>query len=169
MLPIIVFCFFCLIVLIIFLSPFIFEIFLNPSHPEIVEKVMDIAEVKEGTVFYDLGSGDGRVLISAAKRRALTIGYEPQTYWYLVSILKIFFAGLARKIAVRREDFMDINFSEADVFYIFLTPEKIARLEEILKEKAKKGARIITHQYPFPNWREHKEFEEDKIYLYVKQ
>lgn len=147
-----------------------------PSDPKTIDKTLDIAEVKEGTVFCDLGSGDGRVLIAATRKGALSIGYELNPFWLLVAQIRIWLLGLQKKISLRRENFMSPDpttgkssrFQEVDVFYIYLFPEKVAELEEIMKQKVKKGARIITYKFPFPNWKEKEFFEAEKLYLYVK-
>lgn len=140
-----------------------------PSQYQIIKKVMDIVEIKEGSVFIDLGSGDGRLLIQAAKQGAFAVGYELNPFWYYISKLNVLLHGVKEKVKVKRENFINADLKEADILYLYLFPEKIADLEKVLRRTLKQGAKIITYKFPFSNWQERKRLEKEKIYLYVKE
>ncbi|KKP70273.1 MAG: hypothetical protein UR87_C0065G0009 [candidate division CPR3 bacterium GW2011_GWE2_35_7] len=140
-----------------------------PSNYGVIKKVLDYTDIKEGSVFFDLGSGDGRVLLEAAKKGALAIGYELNPFWFFISKINVLLHGLNDKVTVKRENFMQAPFSEADILYLYLFPEKIAQIEQMLQKKLKKGAQVITYRFPFLNWKERKKFEKEKVFLYVKE
>ena len=140
-----------------------------PSNSNVIKKFLDATDIQEGTVFFDLGSGDGRVLIEAAKRGALAIGYELNPFWYLISKLRVSMNGLSEKISIYRQDIFDAKFNEADVIYIYLYPKIVAQLEEELKEKTRKGTKIISYKLPFISWKEYKTFKNENIFIYINK
>lgn len=139
-----------------------------PSTYKPIQKMLEVADVKDGSIFFDLGSGDGRVLIAAASKGALCVGYEINPIWFFVSKLRIRLQNLQGKITVKFEDLEKAPFKEADVIYIYLFPEKIAEMEELLKKEIKKNAVVITYKIPFPNWKEKIRLEKEQLFFYVK-
>lgn len=120
------------------------------------KKILKLAGVKKGKKFYELGSGDGRVVIEAAKLGANAIGIEQ-------SLLRILYSRFkARKlrshltsgnVEFHHENIFSKNYEDADIIFLFLLPKGILKLEEKLKKELKKGAIVITQTFHFKHWR----------------
>lgn len=136
-----------------------------PTKMEAVRKILKLAEVKKGKKFYELGSGDGRVVMEAAKLGALSFGIEQSLIRVLYSRLKSY--RLASHFRCGNVDFYhgDIfkrNYQDADIVYIYLLPKGIKKLEEKLKAELKKGATVITQTYHFSHWKPYKKIDYSK-------
>lgn len=128
-----------------------------PTPYDVVEKMLDMAKVKKTDVVYDLGCGDGRIVIQAAKKRgAKGVGFE------IVPKLVNAARRNAKKnqvdhlVTIKQEDLFAADFSEATVLPMYLLPGMIERLMPKL-EKLKPGTRIVAHDYPL------KDVEPDKM------
>ena len=117
---------------------------------DVIQKALKSAEVKKGDVFYDLGCGNGDVLIEAAKIGAKTVGFEISPYYYILSKLRtLFFRGLyyftcssmIEGIDVRFKNILDVDLGNADVVYVYLLPKLLSQIDF---SKVKKDARIIS-------------------------
>lgn len=132
--------------------------------PEVVQRVMEIAEVGPNDVFYELGSGDGRLVTAAALRGAKAVGIE-------IDKLRVFYSRLWLKILrltshaqIWQQNIFDTNLSPATVICTYLLPETNAKLEEKLKRELKKGSRVVVVSFPFPNWQPEKVDPRGTIY-----
>lgn len=120
-----------------------------------IRKLLKIAGVKKGKTFYELGSGDGRVVYEAAKLGALSNGIEQ-------SWLRIWYSRYkARKLKLSNAFFFhgnifDRHYYPANIVYIYLLPQGIKKLESKLRKELKKGSIVITQTYHFPNWKPYK-------------
>lgn len=127
--------------------------------PEILKK----SGLKKDQIFYELGSGDGRVVFEAAKLGAQAFGIEQ-------SWLRVWYARFkARKLQSQNAHFYHGNIFEreyfpADVIYIYLLQPAIDRLEVKLKKELKRGAVVITQTYHFRNWRPFRTIGEFNFY-----
>lgn len=123
-----------------------------PMEPEIVERSLKLAEIKPGDVFYELGSGDGRVVTAAALKGAKAIGIEIDKLRVLYSSfwLKIFRIKNAQII---NRDIFDVDLSDADIVFTYLLERTNEKLEEKLKKELRPGTRVVGVGFPFPNWR----------------
>jgi len=143
-----------------------------PTGPEVAKAMFDLSGLKKGDVVYDLGSGDGSLVIAAVQSRiAIGFGIENDTELVQKAVLA------ARNAKVRATfiegDFFVEDFSKADVVLLHLTEEANLRLRPRL-EKMKSGTRIVSHDFPIGNWRPTKDVkvpvagERDHIvYLWV--
>lgn len=127
-----------------------------PTKMDQIRKILKLAGVKRGKKFYELGSGDGRVVLEAARLGADSVGIEQSWLRVLYSRYK------ARKLASRMKcgnvDFyhnniFNRNYSDADIIYVYLLQKGVKKLENKLKKELKKGSVIITQTYHFPNWK----------------
>lgn len=120
-----------------------------------IRKILKLAEVKKGLEFWELGSGDGRVVIEAAKMGAKAFGVEQSWIRVLWSRFQAGKQNLPNAKFIHGDIFKQ-NFSSADLIYIFLLPKGVKKLEPILKKNLKKGARVITQTFHFKNWKPYK-------------
>jgi SAM-dependent methyltransferase len=114
------------------------------------KKMLELAEVRQGERVYDLGCGDGMLLIEANRlhgARSRGIELCPPVYW--LARLRVWLSGA--DVEVVRQNFLDADFSDADVVFCYLFPGHMKRLEKALRG-LKSGARIITHQFEIPGW-----------------
>lgn len=122
------------------------------SPSRVVDMMLDLAKVKAGDTVYDLGSGDGRILIAAAERRAQAIGIEINPKLVAAAQDDIARAGLSDKARVIQGDVMDIDFSPATVVTLYMDTDSNAKLRPQLEKYLKPGARVVSHDYAIPGW-----------------
>ena len=115
-----------------------------------IRKAYKLANVKSSDIVYDLGSGDGRSLIIAAKEfgaYAIGIEIDPLRFW--IAKFLVMFNGLNNKVQIRKENFLQSDFSDATVIFVYLVPKALQRLLPQFK-KLKKGTRIVSINYDVP-------------------
>jgi len=131
-----------------------------PTPPDVVEEMLKIAEVKKGDVLYDLGSGDGRIAVTAAKRygiRAVGIDIDPDRIREANENAKK--AGVTNLVRFRQEDLFKADFSEATVVTLYLLPDLNVKLRARLWSELKPGTRVVSHQFDMADWKPEKEVE----------
>lgn len=134
-----------------------------PTKLKHIKEILKLAGIKNGKKFYELGSGDGRVVFEAAKLGAYAYGVEQ-------SFLRVLFSKFkARKLKLKRAKFFHGNifskkYNNADLVYIYLLPKGVSKLEEKLQKELKKGSIVITQTYHFPNWKPYKKLEDFWLY-----
>lgn len=120
-----------------------------------IKKALIAAGIKKGDIFYELGSGDGRVVIAAAQMGAEGFGIEQS--WIRIFYSRYKAARLKLKNAhFIHGDIFNQNLSSATVVFIFLLPKGLRKLEPKLKKELKKGSIVITQTFHFPNWKPYK-------------
>lgn len=141
---------------------------LVPSKPAVAKRMVELLQLKPGETFYDLGSGDGRLLIGAAKLGARAWGIEINPYVVLLSWLLILFTGQLGKATVRWGNFWKVDLSRADVVAIYGLPPIMPRLVAKYKRELKKGTRVVSNSFHLPGLRLIKQetVANNKIYLY---
>ena len=123
-----------------------------PSEPELVRAKLEFAELTETDLVFDLGCGDGRVLIIAAEEYgAHGVGVDIQEGVVEEAWARIVDHDLEDMVEVRCEDFQDTDISQADVLILYLTTRTLHSLSDKLRE-AKAGARIVTHDFALSGW-----------------
>lgn len=122
-----------------------------PTPDELVEKMLDLADVRPGETVVDLGSGDGRTVIAAARRgaRAHGIEYNPDLVRYSQKLARE--AGLAERATFAHADIFESDFSDAAVITMFLLPVLNERLRPILLD-LKPGTRIVSNSFGMGSW-----------------
>lgn len=136
-----------------------------PITRTVLESLVTMVEAKPNDVWIDLGSGDGRVLIAACKRYSVRgLGIERISSLRTYSRLRIFFAGLHKKIKISSGNFFKIDLSQADVVSFYLLPETSERLLVKLRAELKPGAQIVFHRYPIKGFTPQREDPERKLY-----
>ncbi len=146
-----------------------------PTPEEVVVKMLEMANAEKHDVLYDLGCGDGRVLIIAAKKRGLKcVGVEIKQDLVEQARKKVAEEGLQDLIEIYQGDMFQFDISNATIVYLYLTTELNAQLRPKLEKELKKGTRVISHQFEIPGWKSMKvegvaDFfgQTHRLYLYV--
>jgi predicted RNA methylase len=134
-----------------------------------IDRFLRLADIKAGQVVYDLGCGDGVIVVAAAKKGAKAIGLE-------ISILP-FVAAYIRKILTRSKaqikfrDFWLVDLKDADVVYFFLIPRIYEQLKHKLEKELKPGAKVIAYVWPIEGWQAtvvDKPEGRPAMYLYIR-
>ena len=116
------------------------------------ERFLRLAGIKPGQKVYDLGCGDGRMLLSAARAGAIATGYEVSLLFYFITYFKILRAGLRQNCRVLCRDFWRADLSEADIVYFFLMPKIYPKLKAKLEKELKPGAKVLCYIWPIDGW-----------------
>jgi SAM-dependent methyltransferase len=122
-----------------------------PSSMQIVNRMMEIAEVGPDDVIYDLGCGDGRIVLAAAMRyhaRAVGIEIDPLRYLWCQFLITILFQR--KRIRITFGNFFNKDLSGADVVMCYLMPDALMKLEKKLKQELQSGTRIVSNKFDFP-------------------
>lgn len=141
------------------------------SPSRVVDMMLDMAKVKQGDVLFDLGSGDGRILIAAAERKAQATGIEINPKLVLAATEEIARAGLSNQAKVIQGDVLQTDFSAANVVTIYMDTASNAKLRPQLEKYLKPGSRVVSHDYEIPGWKATRVEKTDErqphtIYLY---
>ncbi|MGA2789404.1 MAG: class I SAM-dependent methyltransferase [Candidatus Bathyarchaeia archaeon] len=142
-----------------------------PTPKDIVRRMLRLASVRRGETVFDLGAGDGRILIEAVRgfgAQAIGVEVDPERLVRMKERL----TATGTEATVIQGDFMDANVSLADVVAIYLSDSVNAKLESKLRKELKTGARVVSLDYTLPGWVPEKELTvksggiSRKIYLY---
>jgi outer membrane protein assembly factor BamB len=121
-----------------------------PTPHDIVEKMLELAAVKQTDVVFDLGSGDGRILTKAAKKYGVrAVGYELDKDLATLSLQNAKTIGVEQQITIENKDLFTADLTGADVLAVFLLPQQMELLLPQL-EKMKPGSRLVSHQFEIP-------------------
>lgn len=140
-------------------------LFFAPSSKKTVAKMLDLAQVQPSQILVDLGAGDGRILIAAAKRGLQAIGYEIDPFLSFLIKIKIKLSGLTKQIRILRQDFFQADLSKADIVTVYGVPKIMPAIERLCLAKLKPGSKVICHQFALPNLKAVK--SNGKIFLYI--
>jgi SAM-dependent methyltransferase len=141
----------------------------EPSSPEIVDEMLDIAEVCRADVVYDLGCGDGRIVIAAAKKRgARGIGIDNDPVRVRESRENAKRAGVSG-VKFRLDDLYECSLRDATVVMLYLLPEANIMLRPKLFRELSPGARIVSHSHSMGRWRPDRQTAEagHRIYFWI--
>jgi len=134
-----------------FISPFV------PSPSCVVEYMLKLAGLRAGEVLFDLGSGDGRTLIMAAKTfGARGVGIELREDLAKKALATIHENTLDDRVTIVNSDMFNVNLTSADVVYLYLTTSAKEKIRPKLESDLKKGARVVSHDYEIIGWRPEK-------------
>jgi ribosomal protein L11 methylase PrmA len=148
-----------------FRSPFV------PSNRKTIDKMLEVAKIKKGEKVYDLGCGDGRIVIAADRKfGAEAVGYEISILvWNLAHINKFFKRSKAK---ILRKDFFKADLRDADVVFCYLLPEVMEKLAPKFKKELKPGARVVSASFHLPKWKLVKKYKREgrvcPVFVYKK-
>jgi tRNA G37 N-methylase Trm5 len=124
-----------------------------PTPPEVVERMLQMAGVKSGDVLYDLGCGDGRIVIAAVKKpgvRGVCVDIDPERI--ADSKRNAEAAGVTDRIRFVEGDLFKVPFTDATVMTLYLMPDVNMRLRPRLLSELKPGTRVVSHAFDMGDW-----------------
>jgi len=146
-----------------------------PTPYEVVEKMLELAQVSEKDTVYDLGCGDGRIVIMAAEKYGATgvgVDYDPERVQEARAKVKE--KGLEDKVTIILQDAMEVDVSPATVVTLYLLESSNALLKPNLEKYLKPGSRVVSHDFNMPGWKSKKiihdkteDYHYYTIYLWV--
>ena len=156
-----------------FIAPFV------PSPLPVIQHMLKLADLKAGEVLFDLGAGDGRTVIMAAKSfGARAVGVELREDLAKKALSTIHDNGLADRVTIVNGDMLSVNLTSADVVFLYLTTSANEKIRPKMETELRKGVRVVSHDYEIVGWRPLKVenfcenpklgYPSHTIYLYAK-
>lgn len=143
----------------------------EPSSPAVVQAMLEMARAGPDDVLYDLGSGDGRIAIAAARDFGVreATGIEIDRELIEESRRNAQDAGVADRVRFLRADLFSYDFSDADVVTLFLLPRLNIRLRTTLLSELEPGTRVVSHEHGMGEWQpdEHRSVDGHAVYLWI--
>jgi predicted RNA methylase len=131
-----------------FVAPFV------PSPVPVVQFMLKLADLKAGEVLFDLGAGDGRTVIMAAKAfGARAVGVELREDLAKKALSTIYNNSLSDRVTIVNDDMFNVNLTSADVVFLYLTTSANEKIRPKLEEELKKGVRVVSHDYEIVGWK----------------
>jgi hypothetical protein len=125
-----------------------------PTPQDVVDRMLEMAQVKKGDVVYDLGSGDGRIVVTAAKKYGVkAIGYEIDPERIRESHENIKKAGVEKLVEIKQQDIRTVDLSGASVLTMYLLPEVNMMLRPNIWNQMKPGSRVVSHDFDMGDWK----------------
>jgi len=122
------------------------------SRDDRVSAMLSLSGLKPGERLIDLGSGDGRIVIAAAKTGARAEGWEINPYLWALSLWNIWWAGVGDKARIHLGDYWSTDLGDVDVVTLYLLPSKMSQMESKLRREIKEGSRVVSNAFKFPTW-----------------
>lgn len=138
------------------------------SKKQTAQTMVDLLQLKPGNRVYDLGSGDGRLLILAAKKGAKAVGIEINPYAVLLSWLRIQLSGFKNQVQVKWGSYWKTDISDADAVVVYGVPWIMGRLAKKLQQELKPGTKIVSNSFQISELKLVKQVivDKDRVYLY---
>jgi len=125
----------------------------DPTPQEVVERMLMLANVKSGDVLYDLGAGDGRVVITAAKKYGIrAIGFEIDPGLAKLARDNVRQQGVEQLVEIREQDFLTADLSRASVVTLYLSDDGNLALRPQLMKQLRPGARVVSYTFDMGEW-----------------
>ncbi|MBI4010239.1 MAG: SAM-dependent methyltransferase [Candidatus Aenigmarchaeota archaeon] len=133
-----------------------------------IRKILKSAEIKRSDILYDLGSGDGRIIIAAANEYGIkTVGIENNHLLYLISKWNVKRYSVSSKVKLIRGDLFRQNLSEANVVVVYLTQRMNDKLKPKLEKELRKGTRVVSADHVFKGWKEVSKIKTGHFYCHL--
>jgi predicted RNA methylase len=131
-----------------FIAPFV------PSPFPVIQFMLKLADLSAGEVLFDLGAGDGRTVVMAAKSfGARAVGVELREDLAKKALGTIHESGLSNRVTIVNGDMFSVNLSSADVVFLYLTTSANEKIRPKLEHDLKKGVRVVSHDYEIVGWK----------------
>lgn len=124
-----------------------------PTPEDVVEKMLEMAQIDKGDILYDLGCGDGRIVITAAKKYGIRgVGVDIDPKRISESNANALYAGVEDLVEFQLQDVMKVDFSEATVLMVYLLPKSLGLLRPVFETILAPGTIVVSHNYAIPGW-----------------
>jgi protein-L-isoaspartate O-methyltransferase len=124
-----------------------------PTPQIVVQKMLELGGLKPGEKMFDLGSGDGRIVVMAAQKfKGDATGVELDEELWRQSTGRIKKLGLGSRARIIHGDLLKQDYSTADLVTVYLLPSTIDLVRPVLEKQLKKGARVVAHDFEFTGW-----------------
>ena len=143
------------------------DVIFVPTPQNVVDEMLKLAKVHKGDVLYDLGCGDGRMVVTAAKQygaRGVGIDINPERVKESQDNVRQ--AGVTDRVTIRNEDLFEADIKEATVVTLYLLQSLNVKLRPKLWKELKPGTRIVSHTFDMGDWKPEKEIEVDGRRIY---
>jgi len=138
-----------------------------PTKPDRIRKALKLANLQPNDVLYDLGAGDGRVLLIAARDfGANAVGIEIGPIQCALIWLRAVAGGFGNQIQIRWANFYQADLRNVDVVFVYATSKEVVKLAPHLEKQLKKGARVVSISADFPEWEPLTFDERELIFVY---
>lgn len=124
----------------------------EPTPPHVVDAMLDLAGVGPGDVVYDLGCGDGRIVVAAALRGARAVGVDLDPERIREARANARAAGVEDRVELRVQDLFETDLRDATAVMLYLWPEVNLRLRPRLLVQLRPGARVVSHSHDMGDW-----------------
>jgi tRNA G37 N-methylase Trm5 len=125
-----------------------------PTPQEVVERMLELAQVRKGDIVYDLGSGDGRIVVTAAQKYGVrAVGFEIDPARIKESQENIKKAGVGHLVEIRQQDIRTVDLAPASVLTMYLLPEVNLMIRPNIWKQMKAGSRIVSHDFDMGDWK----------------
>ncbi|NWG10472.1 class I SAM-dependent methyltransferase [Candidatus Bathyarchaeota archaeon] len=125
-----------------------------PSPPQVIRQMLILSELKPGEVFFDLGAGDGRTVVMAAKDfGARAVGVELREDLVKKALGTVYESGLQDRVTIVNGDMFNVDLTSADVIFLYLTTSANEKVKPKLESELKRGVRVVSHDYEIIGWK----------------
>lgn len=125
-----------------------------PSPPQVIRQMLILAELKPREVFFDLGAGDGRTVIMAAKDfGARAVGVELREDLVKKALSTVYENSLQDRVTIVNGDMFNVDLTSADVVFLYLTTSANEKVKPKLEAELKPGVRVVSHDYEIVGWK----------------
>ena len=138
-----------------------------PTSRRRIRKALELAGVRPGEVVYDMGAGDGRVLVAAVRQfGARAVGIEVSPLHFLAAWFNLLFNGCGKNARLVWNNMYNCDLSAADVVFAHTISSQAPRLKAYLEAKLRPGTRVVTVLYDLEGWQPRDMDERDMVFLY---
>lgn len=142
------------------------DVIFVPTREAVVEAMLDVAEVGPDDILYDLGCGDGRIVVAAARRGVRAVGIDIDPKRIAEARANATEAGVTDKVQFLEQDLFTSDIREATVVTLYLLPALNLKLRPMLMEQLRPGTRIVSHDFDMGDWKPEKTVQVDGKTVY---
>ena len=149
------------------LIPILYGLPWAPTSPRRIRRALQLVQLRPGEVIYDLGAGDGRVLVMAAREfEARAVGIEISPLQCMAAWLNARFSGVGGRVSIQWRSIYKSDLAVADVVFAHTTAAQASRLRAYLEGRLHPGARVVTILYDLEGWQPQAMDDREMVFLY---